>query len=82
MADSFIYNVDSGKVSEEAGTPFQGGSISEDKDSKYMFLSLFQLVIPYNFILYAILSFYVNNAFFFQFMIWKIMWMVEKNTYG
>jgi len=31
-----------------------------------MFLyDLFQLVIPYNFILYAILSFYVNNAFFF-----------------
>ena len=41
MADSFIYNVDSGKVSEEAGTPFQGGSLSEDKDSKYMFLSDF-----------------------------------------
>ena len=40
------------------------------------FLTLFQLVIPYNFILYAILSFYVNNAFFFfffKFMIWKIM---------
>jgi nuclear pore complex protein Nup98-Nup96 len=32
LADSFKLNVDSGKISEEAGIPFQGGSNSEDKD--------------------------------------------------